>query len=79
MFHCYHQNQSLKYEHLKIQHFHFFYYLEADSQSQTKAKTSSPVNMSVLKRHIPVTKNPDLMFFGVSAFGSDWFSLDALS
>jgi hypothetical protein len=34
--------------------------------------------MSPLNRHIPVIKNPDLMFFGVNAFGSDWLTMDGL-
>jgi hypothetical protein len=29
--------------------------------------------------HIPFTKNPDLMFFGVNAFGSSWFAMDGMS
>jgi hypothetical protein len=29
--------------------------------------------------HIPVTKNTDLMFFGVSAFRSDLFTMDGMS
>jgi hypothetical protein len=35
--------------------------------------------MSPLNGHIPVTKNPDLMFFGVSAFGSDSLTIDGMS
>jgi hypothetical protein len=35
--------------------------------------------MSLLNGHIPITKNPDLIFFGVSAFGSDWLTVDVMS
>jgi hypothetical protein len=30
---------------------------------------------SELKGHISVPKNPDLMYFGVNAFASDWFTI----
>jgi hypothetical protein len=35
--------------------------------------------MSLLNDHIPVTKYPDLMLFGVSAFGSEWLAMDGMS
>jgi hypothetical protein len=31
-----------------------------------------------VKRPYPVTKNPDLMFFGVSAFDSDWLTMNGI-
>jgi hypothetical protein len=46
--------------------------------SHSKKLQISSVNMSVLNGHIPLTKNSDLMF-GVSAFGSDWLTMDGMS
>jgi hypothetical protein len=48
-----------------------------NGQSATaKSYRSSSVNMSMLNGYIRLTKNQVLMLFGVSAFGSDCFTID---
>jgi hypothetical protein len=69
----------LDFKNLRVQNFQGFCCLEVDGQSPAEGKKSSSVNMSVLVGHIRVTKNPYLMFFGASAFGSDWFTMDGMT
>jgi hypothetical protein len=51
------------------------YLLEVTAEGEK----SSLVTMSVLNGHIPNTNNADFACFLVSAFGSEWFTVDGIS